>query len=182
MDYTTLKEPELKDAVFKALSPDFIIHNGDAESAPQCRHFYSYKPKRPDFICWPKKHLTDAGWPKWMFYIEVKDCVGGSGASRVGEVAWQAKTYADCICNFTMPAFVLVFPGFASHMQGTLGGEMHGDWFAAYMQRERVGELFLYDNYEAGYKIKFSSQVLYDSRDKRSKFDILNRNHKGECQ
>jgi hypothetical protein len=48
------------------------------------------------------------------------------------------------------------------------------------MQRERVGELFLPD--DGSFKIKFSSAVLFDSRDARSNFHLLDHQHRGSCQ
>jgi hypothetical protein len=185
MNLAGKKEPELKQIVLDILTPSFHIFPGDDEGGRQCVHFFTGKRLRPDFICYPRKELYEYGWPKhWMFYIEVKDIVAGNGASRLHEVAWQAKQYQDCICEFKQPAFTLVFPDFNTILNAspTCANRQtdYADWFAGYMQREKVGELFIYG--QDKWKIKFASSVLYDHGDKRQNFGILDKQHRGLCQ
>jgi len=183
-DLHLMDEPELKKLCMETLSPHFRIVSGDHPDSPECVNFYSGKSLRPDFICYPLKPLRDSGWPDWMFYIEVKDCKGGNGASRMHEMAWQAKTYQDCACLFRLPAFTLVFPDFQTVLNSspTCAARKtdYADWFSGYMQKERVGELFIYN--PDNWKIKFSSSVLYDHGDKRKNFQLLDRKHRGVCQ
>lgn len=176
-----MTEPELKKLCYETLSPHFRMIWGDDEKAPECVHFHSGRALRPDFICYPGKELRVGGWPDWMFYIEVKDALGGNGASRITEIAWQTKTYNDCVCKFRLPAFSLVFPNFDVFFKNcTENSRAYAEWLAGYMQRERVGELFI--SPQGTYKIKFSSGVLYDSADKRANFNLLDRQHRGVCQ
>ena len=177
IDLSKLSEPELKQLCRETLAPHFRMV-GDADSDyPEVVHFHTGRIFKPDFICFPNKQHRLSGWPDWMFYIEVKDALGGNQGSRITEVAWQAKNYNDCICKFRLPAFTLVFPNFAVFIkQEEPAFKAYAEWFSGYMQRERVGELFLHPG--GGFKIKFSSSVLYDSKDGRSNFHLLDRQHR----
>lgn len=176
-----LKEPELKKLAIERLTPFFRVVDGDADDAPECVHYFTGKKLRPDLICFPLKPLREKGWPDWMFYVEIKDAVSGNNGSRITEAAWQAKVYQDCICRFRMPAFTLVFPNFEVFIKGeNPASKAYAEWFAGYMQRERVGELFLPAN--GTFKIKFSSSVLYDSENGRANFNLLDRQHRWICQ
>jgi len=176
-----LTEPELKKLCYETMSPHFRMLDGDGANTPACVHFHSGRLLRPDFICFPLKPLRANGWPDWMFYIEIKDAIRGNGASRITETAWQAKTYNDCVCNFRLPAFSLVFPNFQTFFKNCTDHERsYAEWFAGYMQRERVGELFI--NPQGQFKIKFLSGVLYDHADGRCNFNLLDRQHRGVCQ
>lgn len=171
MNWTDLKEPELKQAVVEYLSPDFFLKDGDAFDTPRCTHIYTQQLLRPDFICYPKNELIKrSGFPNLMFFIEVKDCVGGNGNSRCNEVGWQCRRYMQCVVNGRLPSFVMVFPPFAT----LTASSEYASGFSGYMQNERIGELYLsVQDDKKSYKMKFASSVYYDSADGRKNFKLL---------